>query len=366
MNVVGADRVVLGGGRVGVQRLVEVQIPRGARLVVVVAARVVGAPSQSGGDPRVGHVVDLVVRDDDAGRVREHDPGEVSVVDPDVVNEVVLDGQVLVDEVRPRIAGGAHLVAARVVRPGLDAADHDSTAGELREHAAGHVDAVRPEPDARCVRAGVVADPQPHLAEVDEPVPHEGDVLRRGHLDGGGHLQPVRPRGLEHRGLASAREVRPRTDEKSAGLLVGESVGVRLEPAGVRERQAAEDEIVGRLGVRVAACGSGVRRRLRGVGGRRRNARGSVRRARRAGGSHDQQQLQLRELDVDLRQVLARQSGCSRERRRSCPGTTHRADRAACNRSRRRWAPAGRGSERCRSPRCSGPRRAAPSSRRCS
>ena len=366
MNVVGADGVVLGGGRVRVERLVEVQIPRGARLVVVVAARVVGAPPQSGGDPRIGHVVDLVVRDDDARRIGEHDPGEVPVVDPDVVNEIVLDGQVLVDEVGTWIAGGAHLVAARMVRPGLDAPDDDSAAGDLREHAAGHVDAVGPQPDARRVRAGVVADPEPHLAEVDEPIPHEGNVLRRGYLDGGGHLQPVRPRGLEHGSLASAREVRPGTDEKSAGLLIGESVGVRLEPAGVREREAAEDEIVGWLGVRIASGGRGVGRRLRGVGGRRRNARGSIRRARRAGASHDEQKLQLRELDVDLRQVLARGRDVVRERRRSCPGTTHRPRRGACNRSRRRWALAGTGFERCHSPRCSGPRRAAPSSPRCS
>src|SRR5665213_1636519 len=114
------------------------------------------------------------MRDDGARRIGEHDAGKVSVVDSDVVDEVVLDGDVLVDEIRSWVGGGAHLVAARMVGPSLDATNHDSTAGDLREHAAGHVDAVGPETEAGRVRAGVIADPEPRFAEVDEPVPHEG------------------------------------------------------------------------------------------------------------------------------------------------------------------------------------------------
>ena len=64
--------------------------------------------------------------------------------------------------------------------------DHDRAAGDLREHAALDIDGVRPEPYLREVRVVVVADPEAHLAEADEAVAHERDILGRRHLNAPG------------------------------------------------------------------------------------------------------------------------------------------------------------------------------------
>ncbi len=103
------------------------------------------------------------------------------------------------------------------MRVGLDTSDHDAAARILDEHVAGDRDAVDTETDARRVRVGVVADAQAELAQVDEPVANERDVLGGRNLHRPRHLVPDGTGRLE-RWIVAARDER-------AGLLAGVAVG---------------------------------------------------------------------------------------------------------------------------------------------
>jgi hypothetical protein len=160
----------------------------------------------------------------------------------------------------------------------LDSTGHDGLTGVLGEPRAGDEDVRRAEPDSGRVRVGVVADADADRADSCVDVVGQRHVVRRRHLDGGGHLVPGVAGALEQpaaeragrEGVGWALVV---ADQEGAGLLARVAlVGVRPEPRRAGERDAGEPQVVRWSGVRAADL---------------------------------QQCLQTRQLDVDPGHVLA-------------------------------------------------------------
>ncbi len=97
---------------------------------MVAAARVVGAPAVSDRHAGVGHVVDLVMGHVAARDVGGQNRDDAAVVQAEVMDPVVADGDVPVDH--PLIAG--------VVRVGADTADHDAAGRAVSDLRPGHRD----------------------------------------------------------------------------------------------------------------------------------------------------------------------------------------------------------------------------------
>ena len=112
------------------------------------------------------------------GCVGAENPGGVSIVNSNVMDEVVGDSDVLIDHLRARIGRATYGIAAGMVRLQLDATYHHRTAGDLLEHAAGDVDRVHAEAELSHMCIVVVSDPKRYAPQIDETVAHEGDVLR--------------------------------------------------------------------------------------------------------------------------------------------------------------------------------------------
>src|SRR5690606_32698631 len=122
VHIVADEPVAGGGGGRGVARLEVVQAAVG---VVGAAARLVGSPAVPDRQAGVRQVVDLVVGHVGAGDVRGQDRDDAPVVQAEVVDAVVADGDVPVD----------HPLVARVVRLAAHAAGHDAAGravGDLR------------------------------------------------------------------------------------------------------------------------------------------------------------------------------------------------------------------------------------------
>ena len=189
------------------------------------------------------------MREHDVLRVREHQAGKIAIVDTNIVDQAVLDGDVLIDQ--PCLAGaqgGQGNVPARVMGLGLNSADHDGAAGGLREYATNHVDSVRPQPYFRQMSVVVISDAKANAAQRDEAITDERHSLGRRHLNRTRHLVPGRPGGFKFRVLGSW------SDNQGTRLLIGIAVRrVRPKPAGVREREALKRQIVDLLVVAATA-----------------------------------------------------------------------------------------------------------------
>src|SRR5690606_12588561 len=262
VHVVADEPVAGGGGGRGVARLEVVQAAVG---VVGAAARLVGSPAVPDRQAGVRQVVDLVVGHVGAGDVRGQDRDDAPVVQAEVVDAVVADGDVPVD----------HPLVARVVRLAAHAAGHDAAGRAVGDLRAGDRDVGGAQADPAGVRVGVVADADGRLSQVDEARVGEGDVVRRGDLHGGGHLVPVRPGRLElAAALVAGGEGGPVPVARyvGAGLLVHVALVLAgAEPARAGEGDPAERDVV---------------------------------RGRVVGSPHVHQRLEHRQLHADLSHVL--------------------------------------------------------------